>query len=265
MIFWLFLLAIVPPLALLLFFYFRDRYKKEPLWPLLVTFLLGAFVVLPSSATSVTLGRWTGLSGSSASLLHVFGRALLLAGVVEEFWKFLVVRLYAYARPEFDEPYDGIMYAITTALGFATVENILYIFGPTVGPVIQQAFSVGVLRAVLAVPGHAFYGVLMGYFLGEAKFARDEIRSVLLTLTGLGLAILAHGVYDFIAFALYRRPLLIVSLIVFAVLSWVIFFKATRRLAEQSAHREPALLQAQAELKKAAETQPQDPLAPPEE
>ncbi|MEO0079778.1 MAG: PrsW family glutamic-type intramembrane protease, partial [candidate division WOR-3 bacterium] len=207
MIIGLLLLAIGPPLALLLFFYFRDRYKKEPLWPLLVTFLLGAFVVLPSSASSLTLGRLTGLARPSLSLTQAFWRALLLAGLVEEFWKFLVVRVYAYARPEFDEPYDGIMYSITAALGFATVENILYIFGPASSPFIGDAVRVGVMRAVLAVPGHAFYGVLMGYFLGEAKFARPG-HTLFLTLTGLGLAILAHGVYDFIAFSIYQRPLL---------------------------------------------------------
>lgn len=237
MVFWLTALAVLPGLALLLFFYFRKKYKKEPLWPIVLAFFLGAFVVLPASATATFLQRLTGWFSGQPSLLDIFLGSFFIAGLVEEGWKFFVVRFYCYHRPEFDEPYDGIMYATAVALGFATIENILYIFNPTA----LSALRIGLLRALMAVPSHAFYGVLMGYFLGEAKFARTETEANLLGLLGLTLAIIAHGTYDFLVIALPQRPLLVVSLIVFSILVWAIFFAATRRQAEKSAHRFPTL------------------------
>lgn len=250
---WLILLSIAPALALLLFFYFRDRYRKEPAGTLLVTFLLGALVVVPAMPVSLGLQRLTGWTPHTPDLLHAFAGAVLIVGLVEETWKFLVVKLYCWDRPEFDEPYDGIMYSITAALGFATHENILY--------VLTGGFGVGIMRALLAVPAHAFDGVIMGYFLGEAKFAGTARRSNLLSAVALGLAVLAHGVYDFIVFTIAHRPLMILNLIVFAALAWVLFFEATRRQAAKSARAHPALLAAQQEL---LNSKPPDLPAPPE-
>lgn len=238
---WLLLLSLAPGLALFLFFYFRDRYRKEPAGALATTFVLGALVVVPAMAVSFGLQRLTGWSPHTPNLLHAFAGAMLVVGLVEESWKFLVVKLYSWNRPEFDEPYDGIMYSITAALGFATLENILY--------VLSGGFGVGVMRAFLAVPAHAFDGVVMGYFLGEAKFAGTARRANFLSAAALALAVLAHGVYDFIVFTIARRPLMLINLLVFAVLSWVLFFEATRRQAAKSARAHPALISAQQELR----------------
>ncbi|MEO0073955.1 MAG: PrsW family glutamic-type intramembrane protease [candidate division WOR-3 bacterium] len=231
----LLLLAIAPAAVLFLFFYLRDRYRKEPLGQLAVTFLLGAIVLLPSFAMSRALQSLTGWSPRTPNLLHALLGALLIVGLVEESWKFLVVRWYAYAQPEFDEPYDGILYSIAAALGFATLENIIYVF--------YGGFDIGVMRAFLAVPAHAFDGVLMGYFLGEAKFARSERHALWLNFLALATAVLAHGIYDFIVFTLNRRPLMLVNLLVYAALAWVIFFEATRHQAEKSPFRDPLLVQ----------------------
>lgn len=211
-----------------------------------MTFVLGALAVIPAMAASLGLQRLTGWSSQTPNLLRAFAGALVIVGLVEEGWKFLVVRGYAWNRPEFDEPYDGSMYSITAALGFATLENILY--------VLTGGFGVGVMRAFLAVPAHAFDGVVMGYFLGEAKFAGTVRRSHFLSAVGLGLAVLAHGVYDFIVFTIARRPLMIVNLVVFAVLTWVLFFEATRHQAAKSPRGHPAL----------ADSQPEPPAARPD-
>ncbi len=232
MIFSLLVLALAPVGALFLFFYLRDRYR-EPLPPLLATFALGAGSLLPTVATSLALQRLTGLSSRASGLGELFLTALIIVGVVEEGYKFLVVRLYSYNLKEFDEPYDGIMYSATAALGFASLENVLYVLSGSHGTAIG--------RALLAVPSHAFFGVLMGFFLGEAKFAATTSRSILLSLLGLTLAILAHTVYDFMVFALAKRPLMFLVIPVFVVLSWVILFSATKRQANQSPQRQPAL------------------------
>ncbi|MGQ9708614.1 MAG: PrsW family intramembrane metalloprotease [bacterium] len=234
----LLILAVVPGLALLLFFYYRDRHKREPFWPIFIALVLGAFVLLPAAATSTLLQRLTGWFSQKPGLIRIFLGSFFIAGLVEEGWKFFVVRFYCYHRPEFDEPYDGIMYSTAVALGFATVENILYVFSPSV----LGALRTGLLRALMAVPSHAFYGVLMGYFLGEAKFARTTTEANILALIGLALAITAHGIYDFLVIALPHHPLLIGSLIVFSLLVWVVFFEATRRQSEKSPRRAPGLL-----------------------
>jgi len=218
-------LALAPGAALFLFFYFRDR-CREPLFPLIITFLLGAAALLPAVLLSLLLQRVTGLSSRAGSILELFLTALFIAGLVEESCKFAVVRLFSWNRREFDEPYDGIMYAVAASLGFATVENIFYVLGHGVGT--------GVMRALLAVPAHAFFGVLMGFFLGEARFAAGRARAAALTLAGLGLAILAHGVYNFIVFTIGQRPLMLLVLPVFAALSWAVFFEATRRQRDKS-------------------------------
>lgn len=227
----------------MLFFYFRDRYKKEPLWPIFLAFLLGAFVLVPASVTSNLAQRLTGWYSLKPNLLTIFLSSFFIAGLIEEGWKFFVLRLYCYNRPEFDEPYDGIMYSTAVALGFATIENILYVFTPG----LLGGLHTGVLRAFLAVPSHAFYGVLMGYFLGEAKFAKTTAEANFFALIGLGLAIIAHGIYDFLVIALPHRPLLTGSLIVFSFLVWVVFFEASRRQTEKSPHRTKELLQVQKE------------------
>jgi protease PrsW len=229
----LLVIAIAPAAALFLFFYLRDKYRREPIGILLVTFALGAASLVPAAMTSLSLQKLTGWRSSTPSLLHAFLGAMIIVGLVEEGAKFLVVRFYAYHRPEFDEPYDGIMYSVMAALGFATLENIIYIFSNGAGT--------GVMRALLAMPSHAFDGVLMGYFLGEAKFARSDRVGNWLSALGFGLAVLAHGLYDFIVFTLDKAPLMILSLLTMAVLFWVIFFKATRKLAEQSPYKHPRL------------------------
>ena len=229
----LLVIAIAPAVALFLFFYFRDKYRKEPIGVLLVTFALGAASLGPAAITSLSLQRLTGWRSSTPNLFHAFLGAMIIVGLVEEGAKFLVVRFYAYHLPQFDEPYDGIMYSVAAALGFATLENIIYIFSNGAGT--------GVMRALLAMPSHAFDGVLMGYFLGEAKFARNDRDGNWLSALGFGLAVVAHGLYDFIVFTLDKRPLMILSLIAMAVLFWVIFFKATRKLSEQSPYKHPQL------------------------
>lgn len=229
----LLVIAIAPAVALFIFFYSRDRYHKEPFGTLIKTFLLGALAFIPASVTSLCLEKLTGWHSNTTNLLHSFIGALIIVGFVEEGCKYIVVRFYAYHKREFDEPYDGIMYSVVAALGFATVENVLY--------VLSQGAGAGVLRALLAVPGHAFDGVLMGYFLGLAKFQKTDARGNWLSGLGFGLAVFAHGIYDFIIFSLDKAPLLLLSLLVLTILSWVVIFKATRHLTERSPYRHPDL------------------------
>jgi RsiW-degrading membrane proteinase PrsW (M82 family) len=123
------------------------------------------------------------------SITQQFFKAFLIVAVIEEFSKYIIVRYFAQPNKEFNEPFDGIMYAVMVSMGFAATENIMYVF--------EGGYQVAILRAFTAVPAHATFAVLMGYFMGKAKFAKNRSKYNLL---GLFLAVLFHGAYDFFLF-----------------------------------------------------------------
>ncbi len=109
--------------------------------------------------------------------------------LVEEFSKYIIVRFYAQKNKEFNEPFDGIVYALMVSMGLAALENILYTF--------QYGFRVGFTRAFTAVLAHATFGIIMGYFMGKAKFCNNRMK---FNLLGLLFAIFFHGSYVFFLF-----------------------------------------------------------------
>ena len=125
-----------------------------------------------------------------------FQFAFLYAAIPEEFFKLMVLLGYSLRRREFDEPMDGLVYGAVAAQGFAALENSLYSFA--VGPVMT------IVRGFTAVPAHACMGIIMGYYVGRARFEPD--RRVSLIFKGYILAMLVHGLYD--------APLLTINTIV---------------------------------------------------
>lgn len=181
--------AIAPVIVIILYIYCKDEYEKEPRRLLLYNFLLGAIVSI-LIATVLYLGSDIVFPLiDEYSVTQQFFKAFLVVAVIEEFSKYIIVRYFAQPNKEFNEPFDGIMYAVMVSMGFAATENIMY--------VIEGGFHVAFLRAFTAVPAHATFAVLMGYFMGKAKFAKQPYRYNLL---GLFLAVLFHGAYDFFLF-----------------------------------------------------------------
>ena len=178
-------LAIAPGLAICLYIFHRDAYNREPKRNLLFAFLLGALMIIPAALTEEVFMR-----SFSSSITGVAATAFLVVALTEELVKFIILRFYAYRRASFDEPLDGIVYSVVISMGFATLENIFYV----------QKYGIGTawLRMFLAVPAHASFGVVMGYFAGKAKFKQSG-RGVTL-LQGLLLATFFHGLYDFFLF-----------------------------------------------------------------
>jgi RsiW-degrading membrane proteinase PrsW (M82 family) len=123
------------------------------------------------------------------SIQEQFIKAFFVVGLSEEFSKYIIVRYVSQPRKAFNEPFDGIIYAVMVSMGFAATENLMY--------VMQGGMEVAILRAFTAVPAHAAFAIIMGYFMGKAKFSNNK---VLLNFTGLFLAILFHGAYDFFLF-----------------------------------------------------------------
>jgi RsiW-degrading membrane proteinase PrsW (M82 family)/N-acetylglutamate synthase-like GNAT family acetyltransferase len=186
----LLMLAIAPGIAICLFIFHRDAYNREPKLNLIISFLLGVLAVIPAAFIEGIL-----LSKSDPTISGIFIKAFLAVALVEELVKFIALRFYAYPRKSFDEPLDGIVYGVMVSMGFATLENILYVFQSEAA---GQGYQVALMRMFLAVPAHATFGVLMGYQAGKAKFSQHGKTALL--LTGLCWAILFHGLYDFFLF-----------------------------------------------------------------
>jgi RsiW-degrading membrane proteinase PrsW (M82 family) len=108
----------------------------------------------------------------------------------EEGSKFFMLRVYAYRKKAFDDPFDGIVYAVMVSMGFATLENIGY--------VLQHGMATGIVRMLLSVPAHATFGILMGYHVGLAKF--DVANRSRHYFMALFLPVLFHGTFDFFLF-----------------------------------------------------------------
>ena len=182
-------LAIAPVTVVILYIYFKDTYEKEPIKILAISFFLGATVSIILTFTIGYLASSLVPIADAKSVSQQFIKAFFTVALVEEFSKYIIVRFYAQKNKEFNEPFDGIVYAVMVSMGFAALENILYTF--------QYGFGVGFTRAFTAVPAHATFGIIMGYFMGKAKFSNNRIK---LNLLGLLFATLFHGSYDFFLF-----------------------------------------------------------------
>jgi protease PrsW len=183
------LLAIAPGIAICLFIFYRDIYNREPSLNLLISFGLGCLSILPAMWFEDAFMKKT-IDGSMGGLILC---CYAVIGLSEEGGKFLGLRVYSYNQKGFDEPLDGIVYSVMVSMGFATVENIRYL---TVYAAPGTELSLGLMRMITSVPAHASFAVVMGYFVGKAKFEPDDNKKVLLSSAGLLGAIFFHGTYD---------------------------------------------------------------------
>jgi len=174
-------IALAPCLAIILFVYYRDTYEKEPKWLLLVSFLLGIVSIIPAIFVELIFEKIPLINNI------VFLRATIGIGYVEEFWKLFFLLIIPYWRKAFNEPLDGIIYAMMISMGFAAAENVLY--------VVKGGWGVGVLRAFTAIPAHAIFAVIMGYFVGLAKFTKHGAFPYI--VVAFLLSGMVHGLYDF--------------------------------------------------------------------
>ncbi len=228
--------AVVPSLLLMWYFHRRDVFR-EPARDLWTVFALGFLIVLPVLAVARPLEPY--IDAISEPLRYGLASAFFQAAIPEEVFKFLVLGLAA-RRAAFDEPMDGVIYGVAASLGFATLENIVY--------VANSGFAVALTRAFTAVPSHAFLGAIMGYYVGLATFDRHR-RGALLGLA-LAIPILLHGLYDWPLLAAARvsgegageRPLILALLSIaplVVVAAWILSLRLSRRLRIAQLERLP--------------------------
>jgi len=182
--FWMMLLlalAIAPGLAICVYILYRDVYNREPALNMILSFAFGILSIVPALSIETVLSPYL-----DRSIFSIVAGAFFGVALVEELCKFLVLRYYCFTRPSFDEPLDGIVYSVLVSMGFATVENIFYIY--------NENLSVAFLRMFTSVPAHAAFAIIMGYYVGRARFERTQRKS--LFIKGIAGAMLAHGTYD---------------------------------------------------------------------
>ena len=179
-------LAIAPGIAISMYIYFKDKHEKEPLKLLIISFILGALSVIPTTILSLVGLFVFGLDPESNSMLYSLLSCVVGIGLVEEYSKFIFVRYYTYRKDDFNEPFDGIVYCVMVSMGFATIENILYAY--------QYGEFTAWARMFTAVPMHAIFAIIMGYYMGIQKYYGKKNYA----LIGLLYAATLHGVYDFV-------------------------------------------------------------------
>lgn len=225
--------AVLPVLVLAYVVWRGDKYEKEPLGTLLKAFIFGALSIPPAALMESWLMAFT----PPMPVLSGVYTGFVVAGCSEELWKLLLLLLAIWRSREFDEYYDGVVYACFVSLGFACFENLTYVFGQGS---YAQALATGSVRAVLSVPGHFLFGVMMGYYVALAKFDRE--RNGRWLLLAFVVPMLLHGTFD----ALLMIPesmgegremvsgLLFVALLWFDVKMWKWGVRRMRRLQELS-------------------------------
>jgi RsiW-degrading membrane proteinase PrsW (M82 family) len=216
-------ISLAPVILLIMYIYYRDKYEKEPKKMLAKAIIFGALSVIPIILVETWIsGYWEGKYDYPSNKLSTAAyNAFAVAAFTEELFKYLVFIIFIWKNKNFNERFDGIVYAAFISLGFAAVENILYVIGNGIGT--------GIIRAFTAVPAHAMFGIAMGFYFGKAKFSSSN-PSLHLSLA-LIIPILLHGIYDFILMAESNELLLL--FIPFLIVMVIIALKQMKK----SSHR----------------------------
>ena len=215
----LLLIASAPVFIILVYVYIRDKYEREPLRLLLKSLLAGALSVIPVMFVNSWLD---GFKIHFTGLTQIGYIAFIVAAFVEESFKFIALYFLIWKNKEFNEKFDGIVYAVFISLGFALVENIMY--------VTSYGESTGYVRALTAVPAHALFAVAMGYYFAFAKFSKKQKPYYL--FMALFIPIMLHGIYDFLLMSQMNIYLLI--FIPFITYLWWAGFKKMKILSDIS-------------------------------
>lgn len=221
-------LAILPVILILLFVYNKDR-SKEPLHLLLILFVSGfgsCVLVLLVSALLELFVPFLSKELSEMTFTEVLIYAFIIVALLEELCKWIMVKFIGYNHKEFDEIYDIIVYAIFVSLGFAFVENIIYVMS-------NVKLSTAILRAISAVPAHACDAVFMGYYLSiakqyaERKDKDSERKNIILSIL---IPTILHGIYDFCIMS--SNNIFLIVFLAFVIFLYVISIKKLKLMAE---------------------------------
>lgn len=207
----LILVAVLPALVLMVYISRQDHFNKEPLGMLLKAFFFGVLSTLPAVLIESCLVLFT----PGTPVLDGLFNGFCVAGFTEELCKCAFLLLAVWKSSHFDEYFDGIVYSAYVALGFACFENMGYVF---MQDTLFGSLATGTMRAVLSVPGHFLFGVVMGYYVALAKFEPRHRRRNL--FRAVFYPMLLHGTFDSLlmipeSFPMYRESISVILFVVF--------------------------------------------------
>ncbi len=211
-------IALAPVIIIGFYIYYRDKYEKEPPGALFKALLAGVIICFPV----ILVESFLSLFADSFGIYRSAYDAFVIAGFTEEIFKFIALYLLFWKSSWFNERFDGIVYAVFISLGFAGIENILY--------VLRGGIQVGWIRAFTAVPFHALNGVVMGYYFSLARFI-PAFRKRYLWFSFF-MPFLLHGIYDFILMS--GHPVLLSGFLPFVIYMWVTGLKKMKAVSTDS-------------------------------
>ena len=222
----LFTVSVLPIIIIGWYLYKKDHEKESG--KLLAMLFLGGigscFLVLIISSILSFIFPILSADPEKLNLFELIIRVFLGVALVEEFCKWIMAYKISYKQSEFDEYYDAIVYCVFVALGFACFENLGYVYLHGVGT--------GIVRALLAVPGHACDGIFMGYYLGLSKIAelnnKNDIKVKNLILS-IAIPTLMHGIYDYCLFT--GQTIFIIIFFAFVIFTYVHVFKKVKKVS----------------------------------
>ena len=218
----LLIVTFLPVYLIGLFVYKKDK-EKEPGKLLGKFFIFGMLSCIPTLIFELLLGSFFPPE-ESMDMVTLFIYVFVTIAMIEEFFKWIFTYLIGFNNKEFDHVYDIIVYAVFVALGFAALENLLY--------VMTSDISTGLVRAVTAIPGHASDAIVMGYFLGLAKVAQvnnDDAKMKRNIVKSVIYPTVAHTIYDFCVFS--KLPILILLFLVWLVFIYIYSIKKIKKIS----------------------------------
>lgn len=223
----LLLLAVFPSIYLMRFIYNQDKVEKEPIGLMAKIFLAGIFAVIPAFFAELVMQKFFfAVFPNADNEIYLLLENFIGIALIEEYCKRFMVRKVTWNCHDFNYSFDGIVYCVCASLGFATLENIMYVFSEGGG------VDVAVVRALMSIPLHAFCGVYMGYYYGLAKQAsvnEYEAKAETLMTKSLIVPVLIHGAYDFILSV--GNDSMMLAIVIFCI---VIDFLAIKRVKDAS-------------------------------
>ena len=189
--------ALLPAVLLWLYIWKKDTQKEPTSWLVKAT-LLGVAICIPVAILEMGLETILfGVDGEPQSLAGTTIMAFFVAAIPEESFKLLALWLVLRKNPFYDEHFDGIVYAVCIGLGFAAIENVMYLFSE------DEWVTIAISRALLAVPGHYAFAILMGFYYSIYHFVDKSPKTAACVLL---VPVLAHGIYDSLAMSSLVDP-----------------------------------------------------------
>lgn len=198
--------ALIPVAVLFFWMLFNDRENPEPFWQIIKALLVGVAIAFPVVFIEIYLSQINPFAVGGVQ--YAAYDTYIVAGLTEETFKLLGVLLFFVASRHFNEKMDGIVYCALVSLGFAAIENVLYLANALN---MQELYSMAVMRGIFSVPAHCIFAVIMGFFLSKSVYAKTFGGQAIFLFLAWGSAVLAHGTYNFIITILHENAMLVLA------------------------------------------------------